>query len=72
VVIISFQKKGKAKNDGVGLTSVKLRYYSKSEYNKLSGKQKKELHKWRRNKSKKNTSNGDGDSSKISALETQL
>ena len=59
------------KNDGIGSTGVELRYYLRAEYVKLNGKQKSELHEWRKSK-KSNSNSGDKMSAKISALETQL
>ena len=63
------------KNDGIGKTGVELRYHSKSEYQKLGGAQKKELHEWRLNKKGAGgggNSNDEKYKSRISSLETQL
>ena len=62
-------------NDGIGKTGDELRYHSKSEYQKLGGAQKKELHEWRLNKkgaSGGGSSNDEKYKSRISSLETQL
>lgn len=60
------------KNSGIGQAGVELRYHSKSEYAKLSGPQRKELHEWRTNKKKDNDLDKNQYTSRISSLESQL
>ena len=61
-------------SNGVGSTGAQLRYYAKAEYDGLTGKQKKELHEWRKSKSRNNATKGgdaNGDA-KISLLQTKI
>ena len=53
-----------------GKTSVELRYYSKSEYAKLSNEQKKELHEMR--KKKKGNNNNDVNVSSVKELQDEI
>lgn len=57
------------KKKDIGKTGVEFRYYKRAEYEKLNGKQKAELHEWR--KSKGSTS-GNNQAAKISSLESKL
>ena len=64
------------KNGGIGKSGVELRYHTRKEYGKLNGRQRSELHEWRKsNKSGSNIAKKkeeDANLARISSLETQL
>ena len=63
---------GGGRRPDIGKTGVELRYYKRSEYEKLNSNQRAELHEWRKTKNSKGRNKPSDDSAKISSLEAKL
>ena len=70
--VSAVRKGGKFKSKGTGDTGVEFRYYTGKEYKSLSKAQKKELSEWRERNKENNTQQSNGETNRISVLESTL